>query len=78
MLGVASLPRGTYFYYTKKQKEPDKYAELKEGIFSISVENKGRYGYRRATQELRNRGFHYNHKLVMELMKQMGLNRRFG
>jgi hypothetical protein len=32
------------------------------------------YGYRRVTQELRNRGFHYNHMLVMKLMKQMGLS----
>lgn len=38
------------------------------------AENKGRYGYRRVTQELRNRGFYYNHKLVMKLMKQMGVS----
>ena len=37
-------------------------------------ENKGRYGYRRVTQELKNRGFYYNHKLVMKLMKQMGVS----
>ena len=74
MLDVAGLPRSTYYYYTKKQKEPEKYAELKEEICSIAAENKGRYGYRRVTQELRNRGLHYNHKLVMKLMKQMGLS----
>ena len=74
LLDIAGLPRSTYYYYTKKQKEPDKYAELKEEIQSIVAENKGRYGYRRVTQELRNRGFHYNHKLVMKLMKQMGLS----
>ena len=45
-----------YYYYTKKQKEPDKHAELKEEICAIVAENKGRYGYRRVTQELRNRG----------------------
>ena len=47
---------------------------MKEEICSIAAENKGRYGYRRVTQELRNRGFHYNHKLVMKLMKQLGLS----
>ena len=73
MLDVAGLPRSTYYYYTGKQKEPDKYAELKEEICSIVTENKGRYGYRRVTQELKNRGFHYNHKLVMKLMKELGL-----
>ena len=60
LLDVAGLPRSTYYYYTKKQKEPEKYAELKEEICSIAAENKGRYGYRRVTQELRNRGLHYN------------------
>lgn len=74
LLDVAGLPRSTYYYYTKKQKEPEKYAELKEEICSIAAENKGRYGYRRVTQELRNRGLHYNHKLVMKLMKQLGLS----
>ena len=73
MLDVAGLPRSTYYYYTRKQKEPDKYAELKEAICCIVSENRGRYGYRRVTLELRNRGFHHNHKLVMKLMKQMGL-----
>ena len=37
------------------------------------TEHKGRYGYRRVTQELQNRGFHHNHKLVMKLMKKLGL-----
>ncbi len=74
LLDVAGLPRSTYYYYTKKQKEPDKHAELKEEICAIVPENKGRYGYRRVTQELRNRGLHHNHKLVMKLMHQMGLS----
>ena len=74
MLDVAGLPRSTYYYYTKKQKEPDKHAELKKEICAIVTENKGRYGYRRVTQELRNRGLHHNHKLVMKLMHQMGLS----
>ena len=59
LLDVAGLPRSTYYYYTKKQKEPNKYAELREEICAIVTENKGRYGYRRVTQELKNRGFFY-------------------
>ena len=74
LLDIAGLPRSTYYYYTKKQKEPDKYACLKEEICSIVTENRGRYGYRRVTLELRNRGFHNNHKLVMKLMKQLGVS----
>lgn len=74
LLDVSGLPRSTYYYYVKKQKEPDKHAELKEEICSIVAKNKGRYGYRRVTQELWNRGFRRNHKPVMKLMQQMGVS----
>ena len=33
----------------------------------------GRYGYRRITMELRNRGYIINHKTVQRLMKQLNL-----
>ena len=51
----------------------DKYAEAKAEIQTIFHENKGRYGYRRITDELRNRGFRLNHKTVQRLMKELGL-----
>ena len=51
----------------------DKYQAVKEEITAIYHENKGRYGYRRITAELRNRGFHLNHKTVQRLMKLLGL-----
>jgi putative transposase len=54
-------------------KQPDKYAELKEVIMQINSENKGRYGYRRITMELHNRGYIINHKTVQRLMKQLQL-----
>lgn len=37
-------------------------------IKSIFHEHKGRYGYRRITAEMRNRGFAINHKIVQRLM----------
>ena len=54
-------------------KQPDKYRELKDVIKQIFSENKGRYGYRRITMELHNRGYHVNHKTVQKLMRQCGL-----
>ena len=54
-------------------KKPDKYADLKEIIIQIFKENKGRYGYRRITMELHNRGYMVNHKIVRKLMKICGL-----
>ena len=67
------MPRSTYYYYVKKDKNPDKYKEIKEEIKNIFHENKGRYGYRRITMELRNRGFLINHKTVQRLMKELHL-----
>ena len=54
-------------------KQPDKYSELKDVIKQIFSENKGRYGYRRITMELHNRGYRVNHKTVQKLMRQCGL-----
>ena len=51
----------------------DKYASAKEEIAAIYHENKGRYGYRRITSELRKREFSLNHKTVQRLMKELGL-----
>ena len=54
-------------------KQPDKHAEEKEVIQQIFHENKGRYGYRRITAEMHNRGYEINHKTVQKLMRQCGL-----
>ena len=51
----------------------DKYEDAKAEIIAIYHENKGRYGYRRITMELRNRGIPLNHKTVQRLMKELGL-----
>ena len=51
----------------------DKYEVAKAEIAAIYHENKGRYGYRRITAALQNRGIHLNHKTVQRLMKQLGL-----
>ena len=67
------MARSTFYYYIKRMKQPDKYAELKDVIKQIFTENKGRYGYRRVTMELHNRGYLVNHKTVQKLMKQCGL-----
>lgn len=67
------MPRSTYYYYVNRAKKPDKYAELKDEITEIYHENQGRYGYRRITMELHNRGYKINHKTVQRLMKQLGL-----
>ena len=44
-------------------KVPDKHKEAELVIKQIFAENKGRYGYRRITLEMHNRGYLINHKL---------------
>lgn len=73
LLEMAGMPRSTYYYYLKKQKSPDKYALVKDEITSIYHENQGRYGYRRITLELHNRGYCINHKTVRRLMADLKL-----
>lgn len=43
--------------------------EIKAAITDIFNKNYGRYGYRRITLELHNRGYKINHKTVQRLMK---------
>ena len=73
LLEIAQLPKATFYYHRKNQDKQDKYAHAKAEITAIFHENKGRYGYRRVADELRNRGFSLNHKTVQRLMKELGL-----
>ena len=73
LLKLAEMPRSTFYYHLKSMKKEDKYKIEKDEILSIFHENKGRYGYRRVTLEMRNRGYIINHKTVARLMKIMGL-----
>ena len=73
LLTYAGIPRSTYYYHLKKSKESDKYAPVKAEIQCIYHENQGRYGYRRISMELHNRGYRINHKTVQRLMKNLNI-----
>ena len=73
LLKLAGISRSNFYYHLSRLKQPDKYADIKDQIKSIYHENKGRYGYRRITAELYNRGYCINHKTVVKLMKLLGL-----
>lgn len=72
MLKLSGLARSTYYYYLK-QPNKDKYECEKQEIQKIYNDNKGRYGYRRITIVIRDKGYVINHKTVQKLMKQLGL-----
>ena len=67
------MPRSTFYYQLKHLNDEDKHTEEKEVIAQIFKENKGRYGYRRITMEMRNRGYSINHKTVRKLMHSCGV-----
>ena len=70
------MARSVFYYHLRRLKAGDKYAVEKDCIKSIFHEHKGRYGYRRVTSEMRNRGFAINHKTVQRLMGEMRLKSR--
>ena len=67
------MARSSFYYQVKQNKLPDKYKVIKKLIQSIYHKHKGRYGYRRITDELKNKGIIINHKTVLRLMKLLGL-----
>ena len=67
------MARSVFYYHLFRQKKADKYADEKIVIKNIFEEHKGRYGYRRITAEMRNRGFVINHKTVKRLMDELGV-----
>ena len=73
LLNHTNMARSSFYYHQKQSELPDKYKVIKELIKSIYYKHKGRYGYRRITDELQNKGIIINHKTVFRLMKLLGL-----
>ncbi|WP_432636535.1 IS3 family transposase [Empedobacter falsenii] len=72
LLDCTHMARSSFYYHISRSKT-DKYEELKLKIKSIYHQHKGRYGYRRITDELRKSGTIINHKTVLKLMNSLGL-----
>ena len=73
LLKVACLSRSTYYYQRSKKDKDEKNKDLMQLIAEIFHEHKGRYGFRRITLALRNKGFLVNKKKVRRLMDKLGL-----
>lgn len=72
LLKLSGIARSTYYYYLK-QPNKDQYAAEKADIVEIFEKNKGIYGYRRITEQLKKKGYVINHKTVLKLMKSLNL-----
>ena len=73
LLKIARISRSVYYYYINKKDIDEKNKDVIEKIKEIYYANKGRYGYRRITLELKNQGININHKKVQRLMKKFNL-----
>jgi putative transposase len=67
------MARSTFYYYLKKFAQPQKDSLVKAEIIAVYQHHKGRYGYRRITTSLRNKGLKINHKKVQRIMKEAGI-----
>ena len=76
LLDISGLKRSTYYYTLNKLDKYTKNDDIMNAIIDIYYTHKARYGYRRITLELINRGYIVNHKKVKRLMSKMGLYAR--
>ena len=74
LLEVSGISRSTYYYHISNKDKKDKYESIKDKIEEIYRKNRGRYGYRRITAEIRKLGIKINHKTVQRLMKGLKLS----
>ncbi|MCY3076804.1 IS3 family transposase [Aerococcus mictus] len=73
-LKIAKLPKSSYYEWKIKLEQPiDKDKEIRKEITTIVEASKGRYGYRRVTMVLKNKGFNINHKKVLRIMREESL-----
>lgn len=75
LLELGKMARSVFYYHRKRLEDrgKDRHAAERKAVASIFFEHEGRYGYRRVTAEMRNRGFTTNHKTVQRLMSETGL-----
>ncbi|HLS70826.1 MAG TPA: IS3 family transposase [Chitinophagaceae bacterium] len=73
-LSIANLPKSSYYEWKiKLENQVDKDKQIKEKIKTIIEASKGRYGYRRVTLVLKNKGLNINHKKVLRIMREESL-----
>lgn len=73
LLDISKIARSSYYYHVKTRSVLNKHEAAKNEIKKIYDRHKGRYGYRRITLEMKNKGHVINHKTVSKLMYSLGL-----
>ena len=73
MCRVAGVSRASFYRWLEPTPPVEQEVEVRAAIQAIVLEHRRRYGYRRVTRELRDRGCLVNHKRVARLMSQDNL-----
>nr|VZR98270.1 hypothetical protein MF5295_00700 [Mycoplasma feriruminatoris] len=74
LLKIAKLPKSSFYEWKKKlENSIDKDMELKNIIVDIFNKSFERYGYRRLKMTLKSIGYIVNHKKILRLTKELGI-----
>ena len=73
MCQLAQVSRAGYYRFLQGRAPVEEDMILRSAIQQIVLENRGLYGYRRVTVELRRQGMIANHKRVIRLMREDNL-----
>ena len=73
MCQLAQVSRAGYYRHLRGRAPMEEDMTLRSAIQQIVLENRGLYGYRRVTLELRRQGMIANHKRVIRLMREDNL-----
>ncbi|MUV37426.1 putative transposase InsK for insertion sequence element IS150 [Lentibacillus sp. JNUCC-1] len=74
LVKVAGIKRNTYYYNVNLLKQPDPDRKWKRRINFIYHRHRGRLGYRRITDVLKEKGHEINEKKVLRLMRELGIH----
>lgn len=73
MCQLAQVSRAGYYRHLQSRTPKEEDMTLRSAIHQIVLENRGLYGYRRVTLELRRQGMAVNRKRVIRLMREDNL-----
>jgi putative transposase len=73
MCRLAGVSRAGFYRRLEQSHGVQVDMELRSEMQTIALHHRRRYGYRRITAELRNRGFYVNHKRVLRMLREDNL-----
>src|SRR5260370_29646113 len=73
MCHLAGVSRAGFYRHLRGSDNYEEQMYVQSEIQKIALENRGQYGYRRMTAELRRRGLLVNHKRVARIMRDDNL-----